>query len=160
MIILPDVPQFGFKKPHVDYPPRPCVYGIAKDVLGRIAIAQIGIRPPFEYDLPGGGLDDHESEQAALIREFREETGLMIRPISQIARANQYWGRDDVKPRNSEATFMEVFVEGDRGVPSEPDHRLVWMSPALAALHMRHDAHAWAILKWLRLTFDGQPDQG
>lgn len=152
MILLQDIPQFGVRRPGADYPDRICAYGIGPDMLGRIAVAEIGLRPPFEYDLPGGGVDEGETPLAALVREFQEETGLAVEPGDLIARAGQYWGREDVRPRNSICHFYVVQIAGDHGAPSEHDHRLVWLSPFDAARKMRHDAHAWAIMKWLRLT--------
>ncbi len=152
MILLQDIPQFGLRRTGTDYPDRPCAYGIGLDMLGRIAVAEIGLRPPFEYDLPGGGLDPGESPVEALVREFREETGLQVEAGDLIAKAGQYWGRADVRPRNSLCHFHLVQIAGDHGAPVEHDHRLVWLSPFDAARRMRHDAHAWAILKWLRLT--------
>ena len=32
----------------------------------------------------------------------------------------------------------------------EDDHELVWLDPAEALARLRHDAHAWAVAKWMR----------
>ncbi len=39
---------------------------------------------PLTYCFPGGGIEDGESEEEALIREFREEIAVTVRPIRRI----------------------------------------------------------------------------
>jgi 8-oxo-dGTP diphosphatase len=141
--------QFGQTQPGLTYIERMSAYGICARGEHHIAIAQIGRRAPFEYDLPGGGIEADEDEAAALMREFQEETGLTVWPTRVIGRAGQYWINKG-EPRNSLATYYEVELSADDGVATEPDHALVWASPAEALIKMRHEAHAWAILHWLR----------
>ena len=74
---------------------------------------QIGKKAPYEYDLPGGGIEADEDEAAALMREFQEETGLTVWPTRVIGRAGQFWVNKD-EPRNSLATFYEVEFSADR----------------------------------------------
>jgi len=143
--------QFGKTEPHKRYAERPSVYGVCARADGKIALARIGTKPNYQYDLPGGGIEQGESEPEALIREYEEETGLGVWPVKPIGRAGQFWiDRDE--PRNSLAAFYEVEITSDDGQPTEPDHSLVWMAPFEAALAMRHDSHAWAILYWARTT--------
>jgi 8-oxo-dGTP diphosphatase len=112
-------------------------------------VAQSGAKAPFEYDLPGGGVEASEDEAAALMREFLEETGLTVWPNRVIGRAGQFWVNRG-EPRNSLVTFYEVELSATDSDPTEPDHALVWMSPMEALKKMRHEAHAWAILHWMR----------
>ena len=142
--------QFGQTQSGLTYIERATAYGICARGEQSIAVAQIGREAPYEYDLPGGGIEADEDEAAALMREFLEETGLTVWPNRVIGRAGQYWvNRGD--PRNSLATFYEVELSAADSSPSEPDHALVWMSPLEALSKMRHEAHAWAIMHWLRL---------
>jgi 8-oxo-dGTP diphosphatase len=142
--------QFGQTQPGLTYVERCTAYGICARGEQNIAVARIGRAAPYEYDLPGGGIEADEDEAAALMREFLEETGLTVWPTRVIGRAGQFWvNRGD--PRNSLATFYEVELSAADSAPSEPDHALVWMSPMEALSKMRHEAHAWAILHWLRL---------
>lgn len=141
--------QFGQTQPGLTYVERCTVYGICARGEGSIAVARIGRAAPYDYDLPGGGIEADEDEAAALMREFLEETGLTVWPARIIGRAGQFWN-NGVEPRNSLATFYEVELSADDGAPTEPDHKLVWISPADALAKMRHEAHAWAILHWLR----------
>ncbi|MBN2475710.1 MAG: NUDIX domain-containing protein [Pirellulales bacterium] len=46
---------------------------------------------PLTYCFPGGGIEADESEEAALIREFREEIGVTVRPLRRIWRCVTAW---------------------------------------------------------------------
>lgn len=141
--------QFGQTQSGLTYVERTTAYGVCARGESQIAIAQIGKGGDCEYDLPGGGVEADEDEAGALMREFLEETGLTIWPTRVIGRAGQYWINKS-EPRNSLATFYEVELSAADGAPSEPDHTLVWMSPAEALLRLRHEAHAWALMHWAR----------
>ena len=148
--------QFGQTQPGLTYIERPTTYGICFRGEGTIAVARIGLSAPFDYDLPGGGIESDEDEAAALMREFMEETGLTVWPSRIIGRAGQFWNNNG-EPRNSLATFYEVELSADDGEPTEPDHKLIWLAPLEALKKMRHEAHAWAILHWLRQRVQAQP---
>lgn len=141
--------QFGQTQSGLTYLERMSAYGICPRGEAQIALVQIGRRGPYEFDLPGGGIEADEDEAAALMREFQEETGLTVWPTQVIGRAGQYWMCRD-EPRNNLATFYEVELSAEDGVPSEPDHALIWMAPTDALAKVRHEAHAWAILHWMR----------
>lgn len=140
--------QFGKTNQGLTYIERPTAYGVCP--RGEtLALVRIGREAPYEYDLPGGGIEPGEDEAAALMREFQEETGLTIWPTRVVGRAGQYWVNRG-EPRNSLATFYEVELSATDGSPSEPDHALIWASAQDAMSKVRHEAHAWAILHWLR----------
>lgn len=141
--------QFGQTQPGLTYVERPTVYGVCARGEHSIAVVRIGRTAPYDYDLPGGGIEKDEDEAAALMREFVEETGLTIWPTRLFGRAGQFWVSKG-EPRNSLATFYEVELSADDANPTEPDHKLLWMEPTVAVLKMRHDSHAWAITCWLR----------
>jgi 8-oxo-dGTP pyrophosphatase MutT (NUDIX family) len=46
---------------------------------------------PLTYCFPGGGIDGDESEEAALVREFREELGVEVRPLRRIWQCVTPW---------------------------------------------------------------------
>ncbi len=141
--------QFGQTQPGLTYMERHTVYGVCARGEKEIAVARIGHQAPFEWDLPGGGVEADEDEAGALMREFVEETGLTVWPTRVLGRAGQFW-LDRGEPRNNLATYYEVELSADDGDPTEPDHALVWLAPLEAALKMRHDSSAWVILQWLR----------
>jgi len=142
--------QFGQTQPGITYVERPTAYGICARGEKELAIVRIGGKTSgADYDLPGGGIEANEDEADALMREFNEETGLTVWPVRVLGRAGQYWINRG-EPRNSLATFYEVELSADDGAPTEPDHTLVWLSPQDAVMKVRHEAHAWAILHWLR----------
>lgn len=141
--------QFGQTQPGLTYMERHTVYGVCTRGEKEIAVARIGHSAPFEWDLPGGGVEANEDEAEALMREFVEETGLTVWPNRVLGRAGQFW-LDRGEPRNNLATYYEVELSAADGQPSEPDHALVWLAPLEAAMKMRHDSSAWVILQWLR----------
>lgn len=140
--------QFGSTQLGLTFLERQVVHGICARG-DQVAVTRIGAAAPFEYDLPGGGVEADEDDASALMREFLEETGLTVWPERVIGRAGQYWIRQG-EPRNNLATFFEVELSAADGEPTEPNHALVWMPPVEAAMKMRHEAHAWALLHWMR----------
>jgi len=46
---------------------------------------------PLVYCFPGGGIEGDESEEQALIREFREEVGVILRPVRRLWRCVTSW---------------------------------------------------------------------
>jgi 8-oxo-dGTP diphosphatase len=149
----PAPPQFGRPEPGVDYRDRPAAFGIAlRD--GRIALVHVtteGFTPWF--DLPGGALDPGEDDPAAVAREFGEETGLKVTAGALVTRADQLFRMTDGEPVNNRTGIYAVEMGGlDPALKIEDDHELVWIDPQEALTLLRHDSHAWAVLKWMRAS--------
>ena len=90
-------------------------------------------------------------ERGRELREFVEETGLTITPAERIAEASQYFVKTTGEAINNLAGFWTAsVVKEDPADKSEPDHTLVWIDPNEAAASLRHEAHAWAVLVWIR----------
>jgi 8-oxo-dGTP diphosphatase len=49
---------------------------------------------PLVYCFPGGGIEEGESEEQALIREFHEEVGMSIRPVRRLWHCVTPWKVD------------------------------------------------------------------
>jgi 8-oxo-dGTP diphosphatase len=145
------MPQFGDALPGRAHRERPAAFGIAaRDDL--IAVVRVGPGDGSDYiDLPGGAIDPGEDEVQALIREFGEETGLVVTAGRRIAAIRQYFVLSDGEPVNNIAGVYRVEVTGaDPSLKIEADHTLVWIDPDEAVRRLRHDGHAWAVAKWLR----------
>lgn len=143
--------RFGEARAGLDYRERPTAYGLLERD-GRLALVHVslGDRPPF-FDLPGGGLEAGEDEAAALVREFGEETGLVVVGGALITRAEQYMISTDDEPFLSQGAFYEATLQAEHPeLKSEDDHALVWLDANEALLRLRHDSHAWAVAAWLR----------
>jgi 8-oxo-dGTP diphosphatase len=145
-----DPPQFGEPTPGLIYRDRPSAFGICPGEAGTIAVVRIHREDgTIDHDLPGGALDEGETEVEALAREFREESGLRVTPGPCFARANQYVPDHTSGPVNNFCGFYEVRETGPRGDIQEPDHDLVWLPPETAAARMYKEAAAWAVRRWL-----------
>jgi len=59
----------------------PCVGAVISDGHGRLLLIKRGHEPGAGlWSLPGGRVEEAESDAAALVRELREETGLTVQP--------------------------------------------------------------------------------
>ncbi len=141
--------QFGEAEAGATYLLRPAVFGLVFHD-GKIACVRVTRDTPY-LDLPGGAVDGEETEQEALTREFVEETGMTVRPLERIARAGQFFRKSDGAPVNNVGGFwIAELLALDPARKVEADHELVWLHPRTALAELRHDAHAWAVAKWLR----------
>ena len=85
------------------------------------------------------------------MREFGEETGLVIRPLRLLGRASQFLRTVEGEQVNNRCALFEAEATGeDPTLKIEADHALQWLDPHKALRVLRHDAHAWAVLHWLR----------
>lgn len=144
-------PQFGPVAPGKTYRDRPAAFGLLiRDQ--RLALVQVTYpeKPPF-LDLPGGAIDPGESPEQAMIREFGEETGLIVSVGELVTQASQQFLTKSGEAVNNRCRVFIAHASGaDSDLKVEQDHELVWIDPAEALSRLRHDAHAWAVAAWLR----------
>jgi 8-oxo-dGTP diphosphatase len=140
---------FGTVTPGVEYKDRTASYGIlVRD--GKIAVVQIGITK-FEYDLPGGGCDPFESPEKAVVREYLEETGLLVKVVQPITQFVQLFAHKNGDHYLNLAHVFEVDWIADRpSAKCETDHELIWMSPLECVKSLDKEGFAWAVVAWLR----------
>jgi 8-oxo-dGTP diphosphatase len=144
-------PQFGWPEEGRTYKDRPAAFGVAlKD--GKVAVVKVDKgEQGWWFDLPGGAIDPGEDAKAAVIREFGEETGLIVSPSVEVAKADQYFINTDGEAYNNRGAFFAVQVAGeDAALKCEDDHTLIWLDPDQALRRLRHDAHGWALAAFLR----------
>lgn len=140
--------QFGHRREGLEYKPRAGAYGILERG-GLIACARIGFSN-YTYDLPGGAIDPGETPEQALVREFREETGLGVSVGAKVTEIQHYFLHDDGTPYNNTCLFYEVVEEGAFGGKVEADHELVWLNPLQVIVNLKNEGYAWAFALWLR----------
>jgi 8-oxo-dGTP diphosphatase len=59
----------------------PCVGAVIKDSGGRLLLIKRGHEPGLGlWSVPGGRIEPGETDQEAVVRETREETGLIVTP--------------------------------------------------------------------------------
>jgi 8-oxo-dGTP diphosphatase len=145
-------PQFGEAQPGLVYRDRPAAFGVLMRGDGLVALVTV-VKPGKAawLDLPGGAIDPGEDDAAALVREFGEETGLVVTPGQRLGRADQYFVTTEGEPCNNRQSFFEARLEGEApALKIEDDHTLVWLAPVEAIARLRHDSHSWAVSLLLR----------
>lgn len=144
--------SFGQPAAGLDYLDRPAAFGVVENVHGEIALVRVSKpgKPPY-FDLPGGAVDGDETEPQAVVREFGEETGLVVQVDRLIVAVSQHFLKSDGQPvRNFGGVHVARQVSHDPALKVEDDHELVWLDPRDAVVALRHDAHAWAVAAWMR----------
>jgi ADP-ribose pyrophosphatase YjhB (NUDIX family) len=111
---------------------------------GRVLLSKRGIEPRRgRWDLPGGFLEEGEEPLDGLAREFREETGLAVRPLE--------WLGTHLEPYDDHYVLgLTWLVEGD-GDPQAADdvEELAWFGPddlprEMAFAHQERLLREWA----------------
>ena len=99
---------------------------------GRLLLTQ---RPPggplgLQWEMPGGKLEPGESAQQALVREIREELGVLATPHEVLGASNHEY------PNGLEVAivFVRCTLHSHDFVPSPAVHDLRWLAPAVIDL--------------------------
>lgn len=147
-----NVPQFGQPEPGRSYPDRPAAFAVvAREDL--IALVHVSLKTGgVRIDLPGGGLEAGESANQAAVREYGEETGLVIEVEAEpFALADHYFINDSDESHNTRVRFFAgTLLREDAARKIEHDHTLIWRTPHQALLELDRDSHVWALACWLR----------
>jgi 8-oxo-dGTP diphosphatase len=96
----------------------PCVGAVIKDGTGRLLLIRRGHEPGKGlWSVPGGRIEDGESDTDALVREVREETGLIVAPgrlIGTVRRPSGAAGSEfDIRDYAAEVTGGTLIPGGD-----------------------------------------------
>ena len=95
------------------------------------------------YLIPGGGLEDGETPEACCVREVREETGYIVKPVRQFLTLHEYY--EDCKYTShyfvceivGKSTQKLTAAEAERGLTPE------WISPdKMLEMYAKHADYA------------------
>ena len=112
----------------VDFSTRPTVRGVIFDENNTICIRTM--KGSGFFFLPGGGIEDNESEVEALKRECLEEVGCNIVDIEKIGTVTEH--RDEVKEKRTNECFT-AHVIGEKSEPTlaigdEQGFDVIWVN--------------------------------
>jgi 8-oxo-dGTP diphosphatase len=142
-----DVPTFG-EPPHAIVPVvRPGAYAIVADADGRILVVRT---PRGQLFLPGGGLEAGESPRAAVVREVREECGLVIEVEADVLRATDVVHAPDEGWFAKRSVFFRGRLAGFPSAMTEHGYEVLWLQPQHAIARLAHAGHRWAVAQWHR----------
>lgn len=140
-------PQFGIPLPGVTYRYRPGAYAVIQGENGLIAFVP---GPPGRLGLPGGGVDDGETADAALLREIIEEIGWEARLLGPAGHATQYLPREGEGYVAVLATYFRAELTARRTGICE--HEVLWHTLAEVAPMLAREADVWAVSEVLKLA--------
>ena len=80
-----------------------------------------------QFSLVGGGIEDGESHEDCLNREFAEEAGRKIKSLKELCDVDCFWLAAGKYPLRSLAHFYVVDVENDQFEPAEEGHKPIWI---------------------------------
>ncbi|MFC4559198.1 NUDIX domain-containing protein [Virgibacillus kekensis] len=96
---------FGEKIGGLEYKERKGVYGV---IFSPDKNKVLTVKTSREhYFLPGGGVEQNESNQKCLQREFLEETGFYVGLDSYIGKASKYFFTLNKEPILNEVIFIQ-----------------------------------------------------
>lgn len=122
--ILMDGPtlQFGIK-PEGQITERPGAYVVIQNESAQILALEVN----GHIHLPGGGIDEGETPEAAAIREALEEAGCTIDNIEYLGKANQYFPSSPLGPLNKLGIFFKAQLLSIDVTQAEIGHQVVWL---------------------------------
>ncbi len=112
--------------PKHDHPENLRVYGVLLRE-GRVLISAEYVGEVFCWKFPGGGVHDDESVEAALAREFREETSLEIEVRRLLHAPGTLFSPWSLK--NYTPMYYEVGADGEPAVPAHEPVEISFRDP-------------------------------
>ncbi|MFD1174538.1 NUDIX hydrolase [Oceanobacillus picturae] len=138
---------FGSKNEHVDYRVKKGAYAVIfNDLKNKVLAVQTANGNHF---LPGGGMEDNESDIECLKREVIEETGNKIEINSFIGNAICYFYSTKNEPLLSDGYFYRAKLLERVQDPVEEDHYVKWVKLEKLEESFFHEHQIWAIKKGL-----------
>ena len=95
--------------------------------------------------LPGGGLEPGESDETCILREAAEETGCKARVGKFLCSAETYSVHERIGPFHPVQSYYTGSLDDIPGEPSEPGHRLVWLTPEEYRRNMYLEMQKWVL---------------
>ena len=94
---------------------RVSAYGLLlrHDKLLLCRLSQRVMKSAGQWTLPGGGLDFGETPEDAMVREFREETGLIVKPGALVAIDTLCDEVNGTQFHNLRIIYEAQYVDGD-----------------------------------------------
>jgi 8-oxo-dGTP diphosphatase len=140
-----EVPVFGARVETERYTVRLSAYGVVEGGDGQLAV----VRTSYGVFLPGGGIEEGETPQQAVVRETLEECGLAVRAGDWVIKAVQFiYSEADRAHYEKLSTFVDATVEAVASLVTEADHALEWMTPEAASRLLSPESHRWAVDCW------------
>lgn len=138
---------FGEPEAGITYRLRPGAYAVLYNGQGEICL----VRVPSGYALPGGGIEEDEVKEEALLREVYEETGFGVELGAYLGSAFHYKLSDTEGYVKKECFYYACAFTALEREPVEEDHFPEWLSPAevLDRLEEKEPAHRWAVETFL-----------
>ncbi|WP_248929181.1 bifunctional GNAT family N-acetyltransferase/NUDIX hydrolase [Paenibacillus hamazuiensis] len=134
---------FGQKSDGLDYARRKGCYAVIFDE-DKQQVAAV-LTAAGHYFLPGGGLEDGETDHECLRREVLEETGYAIHIGSLIGEAERYFLSSRNEPLIGDGKFYTAQFAEKVQDPAEDDHSLQWIRVEEADNLLFHEHHSWAV---------------
>ncbi|MFC1640733.1 NUDIX domain-containing protein [Patescibacteria group bacterium] len=137
------IPQFG-EKPKGKWEDRKSVYAIVLDDGEKLLVLKVrGV-----FHLPGGGIEEDEDPEEAVVREAMEEAGATITSTNFIGRANQFFPDHNL---NKVGTFYSAkLVEYKPDLSPEDDHQPEWIDTQVFMDGPVASFQKWAVQKYLK----------
>lgn len=140
-----EAPVFGVREGAERYTVRPSAYGLVENGRGQLAV----VRTSHGVFLPGGGIEEGETPEQAVVREALEECGLAVRVGGWKACAVQFiYSEADRAHYEKLSTFVDATVEAVASSATEADHKLEWVALEAAPQILSPESHGWAVDCW------------
>ncbi len=124
------------------YLDRPGVYAVLENTDKQVAI----IETSKGYFLPGGGIDNNETDTDALKCELLEEIGFHVTVVAKLGETIEYLkAASYAESFRIYSHFYKVNLVSKIGVGIEEDHQLVWLSPEKAVKMLVRRSQVWAV---------------